>query len=183
MTISTLTHSVERHIDVLSQLGDKEPSSQIENQAVNEHIRAEKGYLDLDVIQDLEALKPENRDYLLRLVEPKKQTEAAYTTRFGLWMNPWSITDQTSVSEQLYSSKYRFLYGVIQNADDSHYHGMAGGNIQPFLRFIVTSSKFVIETNEDGFDRENVEAICAIGRSSKMDLSADDYTGEKSTLR
>jgi hypothetical protein len=52
-------------------------------------------------------------------------------------------------------------------------------NSQPFLRFIVTPETFVIETNEDGFNRKNVEAICATGQSSKKSSSSKEYTGEK----
>jgi hypothetical protein len=52
-------------------------------------------------------------------------------------------------------------------------------NFQPFLRFVVTPETFVIETNEDGFNRKNVEAICATGQSSKKGSSSRDYTGEK----
>jgi hypothetical protein len=51
-------------------------------------------------------------------------------------------------------------------------------NSQPFLRFIVTPETVVIETNEDGFTRKNVEAICATGQSSKSS-SSKEYTGEK----
>jgi hypothetical protein len=52
-------------------------------------------------------------------------------------------------------------------------------NSQPFLRFIVTPETFVIETNEDGFNRKNIEAICATGQSSKKSSSSKEYTGEK----
>ena len=70
-----------RHDTVLAQLGNREPSLLSEAQAVIEGIRAEKGYLNADVLQELDSLKPETRDYLLRIVEQKKETEAAYTTR------------------------------------------------------------------------------------------------------
>jgi hypothetical protein len=79
----------------------------------------------------------------------------------------------------LYSSKYRFLYEIIQNADDSRFLERKRENIQPFLRFRVTSETFTIETNEDGFTRENVEAICATGKSSKKHASKNQQTGEK----
>jgi hypothetical protein len=82
----TATHSfpVGKNDGVLAQLGDHEPRSQIEAQAVIEGIRAEKGYLGQDIFQDLNSLKPENREYLLRVVQQKKETEAAYTTRFDV---------------------------------------------------------------------------------------------------
>lgn len=36
-----------------------------------------------------------------------------------------------------------------------------------------------METNEDGFTRANVEAICATGKSSKKASTLDDHIGEK----
>lgn len=81
----------------------------------------------------------------------------------------------SSISEQLYSSKFRFLYELIQNADDSSYSTFESA----WLRFEVTPEKFVIETNEIGFKRDNIEAICATGRSSKKASVEDDHIGEK----
>lgn len=71
------------------------------------------------------------------------------------------------------------MYEIIQNADDSRFLERKRENIQPFLRFRVTSETFTIETNEDGFTRENVEAICATGKSSKKHASKNQQTGEK----
>lgn len=39
--------------------------------------------------------------------------------------------------------------------------------------------KLIVETNEDGFKRSNIEAICATGRSSKKSTAADKQIGEK----
>jgi hypothetical protein len=84
-----------------------------------------------------------------------------------------------SISEQLYSSKFRFLYELIQNADDSSYKKCHGENIRPYLRLKATREAFIYETNEDGFKRANIEAICATGKSSKKITGADDQIGEK----
>lgn len=83
-----------------------------------------------------------------------------------------------SISEQLYSSKYRFLYEIIQNADDSLYDNARRTSKRVYLAFNITPQEFVIETNEDGFTRANVEAICATGKSSKPS-GANDFIGEK----
>ena len=56
---------------------------------------------------------------------------------------------------------------------------MKNTSLQPFLKFIVTPQTFTIETNEDGFNRGNVEAICATGKSSKKGSVTEEYTGEK----
>lgn len=37
----------------------------------------------------------------------------------------------------------------------------------------------MVETNEDGFTRANIEAICATGKSSKKTSAADNHIGEK----
>ena len=84
-----------------------------------------------------------------------------------------------SIAEQLYSSKYRFLYELIQNADDSIYSKANGNGTKPSLTFNITPSCFIIDTNEDGFTRANVNAICATGKSSKKISQLDDHIGEK----
>jgi hypothetical protein len=73
---------VETYTDVLKRLGDNEPSCPLETWAVIEDIKVKKGYLDENVLQDMNGLKPENREILLRVVELKRKTEASYTTRF-----------------------------------------------------------------------------------------------------
>ena len=79
----------------------------------------------------------------------------------------------------MYSSKYRFLYELVQNADDSAYSKAREASKLPFLRFKITPTTFVVETNEDGFTRANVEAVCATGKSSKKASATDDHIGEK----
>jgi hypothetical protein len=77
-----LDTSLGRYSDVLAQLGDQEPASLIEAQAVIENIRAGKGYLDTETLQDLHKLNEQNRKKILHLVKLKRETEAAYTTRY-----------------------------------------------------------------------------------------------------
>lgn len=89
------------------------------------------------------------------------------------------LVNSISISEQLYSSKYRFLYELIQNADDSGFLATRSTGVLPFLRFELRSDALTVETNEDGFTRRNIEAICATGRSSKKAAESDDHIGEK----
>lgn len=49
----------------------------------------------------------------------------------------------------------------------------------PYLKFEVTSKTLIIETNEDGFRRKNIDAICTTRRSSKKTCASDDHIGEK----
>ncbi|KAH8704618.1 hypothetical protein GQ44DRAFT_777898 [Phaeosphaeriaceae sp. PMI808] len=164
MNCNDLVGAFNRHGEVFRKLGDKEPSTRVEAQAVIENIRAEKGYLDEETLQELSTLRQQSQDRLHRIIELKRQTEAAYTK---------------NVSEELYISKHRFLYELVQNADDSSYRMCSVSKSDPYLRFELTPNTFIIETNEDGFKRANIEAICATGRSSKKALETDDHIGEK----
>jgi hypothetical protein len=47
----------------------------------------------------------------------------------------------------------------------------------PCLTFRIRPSEIIIDSNEDGFTRANVESICSTGESSKADDA--DTTGEK----
>ena len=62
---------------------------------------------------------------------------------------------------------------VIQNADDNQYLASA----IPTLRLSISPQLVKIEGNEIGFTKENVQALCRIGQSSKP--SGQGYTGEK----
>ncbi|KAJ4304776.1 hypothetical protein N0V90_000304 [Kalmusia sp. IMI 367209] len=153
-----------KHKEILEELGSREPATTLEAQAVLESIRIAKGYLDEETLQDLYTIRDRSRRTILDLVEKSRETEAAYTK---------------SISEQLYSSRYRFLYELIQNADDSNYSKARQTGDAPFLRFKITPTTFVAETNENGFTRANVEAICATGKSSKKATALDNHIGEK----
>lgn len=62
---------------------------------------------------------------------------------------------------------------VIQNADDNKY----GEGKAPTLSITVTPQHVKIGCNEEGFSRENIQALCRSGRSSKR--PGQGYTGEK----
>lgn len=47
------------------------------------------------------------------------------------------------------------------------------------MNITVTPSAIIVQTNEDGFTRDNVEAICATGKSSKKASAEDSHIGEK----
>ncbi|KAF1351570.1 hypothetical protein EJ07DRAFT_159316 [Lizonia empirigonia] len=90
-----------------------------------------------------------------------------------------SIRAAKGYLEEDFLHDYRFLYEVVQNADDSHYRNIFKQGGSAFLRFTITPKTLDIETNEDGFTRANVEAICATGKSSKKASATEDFTGEK----
>jgi hypothetical protein len=78
---------------------------------------------------------------------------------------------------QLYSSSARFLFELLQNADDNHYRKAQAAGAVPYVHFGVYPDRIVMECNEDGFTKADLEAICSTGRSSK--LGSQGYIGEK----
>jgi hypothetical protein len=62
---------------------------------------------------------------------------------------------------------------IIQNADDNKY----AEKETPMISISVFPERVKIECNELGFSRENVQALCRAGRSSKP--PGQGYTGEK----
>jgi hypothetical protein len=79
-----LARSLSRDCDVFRQLGDREPANLIKAQAVIENIRAEKGYLDNKTLQELNILNARTKDWLLRIINLKRETKAAHTTRYAI---------------------------------------------------------------------------------------------------
>lgn len=82
-----------------------------------------------------------------------------------------------SLSKNLYTSKARFVFELLQNADDNSYSKAIASGIEPFVSFQVHPRRIVVECNEDGFTHENLSAICSVGQSSKK--GAQGYIGEK----
>ncbi|KAJ4360929.1 uncharacterized protein N0V89_001498 [Didymosphaeria variabile] len=150
--------------DAVDNLGDQEPLTMFEAQAVLESIRVEKGYLDEETLGDVQAMRNRSRQTITRFVDKAREMEAAYTK---------------SISGKLYSSKYHFVYELIQNADDSDFSIAKLCNNAPYIHFSVTPTTLTVDTNEDGFTRANVEAICATGKSSKKSTALDNHIGEK----
>ena len=80
-----------------------------------------------------------------------------------------------SLSEQLYQKSTHFLLELIQNVDDNTYR-----ESQPTLNLTFKKRTLRVDCNEVGFSKENVEAICRIGRSTKAGLNhTSRYIGEK----
>ena len=88
-----------------------------------------------------------------------------------------SLADLCSVVDNLYSKETRFLYELIQNAEDNSYLIATAAAEEPFLAFKLYPDRIIIDSNEDGFSESNIRAICSVGKSTK-DPSAG-YIGEK----
>ena len=81
------------------------------------------------------------------------------------------------LAKNLYNSSARFVFELLQNADDNSYFRARSLSTVPFVSFHVYHRRIVVECNEDGFTPENLTAICNVGKSSKT--SAQGYIGEK----
>jgi len=77
------------------------------------------------------------------------------------------------LAEQLNTKDTRFIYELIQNADDNHYLD----GVEPFLEFTLQEEYLKIESNEVGFSPDNIAAISKVGRSTKG--SKRGFIGEK----
>jgi hypothetical protein len=82
-----------------------------------------------------------------------------------------------SLAKNLYNSTARFVCELLQNADDNSYNVAKSTSTDPFVSFHVYDRRIVVECNEDGFTRDNLVAICNVGKSSKT--GAQGYIGEK----
>ncbi|RYO85251.1 hypothetical protein DL766_000105 [Monosporascus sp. MC13-8B] len=82
-----------------------------------------------------------------------------------------------TLAKNLYTSNARFVFELLQNADDNQYHTAREDGDSPFVCFKVYPDKIVVDCNEDGFTERNLRAICDVGNSSKT--GSQGYIGEK----
>ena len=96
-----------------------------------------------------------------------------------------SANAKDSLATNLYSTDTRFVFELIQNAEDNSYAKARAANKAPFLSFTIHPDKIVVDCNEDGFTEANVRAICSITKSGKIVSSKTEeqrqqgYIGEK----
>ena len=82
-----------------------------------------------------------------------------------------------SLATNLYTKDTRFIFELIQNAEDNEYTTEQAIRDRPFLIFRLCPKSIVIDSNEDGFTEANVRAICSTAESTKSVSSG--YIGEK----
>ncbi|KAI1372157.1 hypothetical protein F4677DRAFT_456697 [Hypoxylon crocopeplum] len=125
-----------------------------------ENIAKEHGYLG-------------DEDYAKMDVELRRKVEYAML-KSHLMIGTSIIT----LAKNLYSKDARFIFELLQNADDNHFSRATRLNRVPYVSFHVYKwDRIIIECNEDGFSEANLSAICNIGKSSKT--GAQGYIGEK----
>jgi hypothetical protein len=82
-----------------------------------------------------------------------------------------------SLATNIYSKDTRFVFELIQNAEDNEYKRALAADEEPYIRFSVYPEKVIVDSNEDGFTEANVRAICSVGQSTKT--FTQGYIGEK----
>lgn len=75
------------------------------------------------------------------------------------------------LSKNLYGSDVRFIFELLQNADDNKFSEAIKMEAVPSITFKVYKSHIVVECNEDGFTEPDLTAICHVGESTK----SNDY--------
>jgi hypothetical protein len=78
------------------------------------------------------------------------------------------------LSNDLYSEQGHFVLELVQNADDNQY----SSDRLPTLRFVVSSDRILVCNNEIGFQPNNIDAICNVGKSTKG-KHKQGYAGHK----
>lgn len=107
----------------------------------------------------------------------KKLGRATQTYEFPLELSTFPTYHYHSLATNLYTKDTRFVFELIQNAEDNEYTMEQAICDKPFLIFRLCSRSIVIDSNEDGFTEANVRAICSTGESTKT--VSDGYIGEK----
>ncbi|KAJ5263150.1 hypothetical protein N7478_010755 [Penicillium angulare] len=82
-----------------------------------------------------------------------------------------------TLAKNIYSSNARFVFELLQNADDNQFRRARARDELPFIAFHAFPDRIVIECNEDGFTKQNLSAICSVGESTKA--ASHGYIGAK----
>jgi hypothetical protein len=121
---------------------------------------------------------------------PKEIVERIRKIKFGIGLDTSNLdADQMEAFEdkskvlqnaaelvsEINSRKPRFIFELIQNAEDNSYPDKA----EPRIRFIIDSDEITVHNNETGFGTENVRALCGVGGSTKKREKSRGYIGEK----
>jgi len=125
---------------------------------------------------------------------PKEHIERIRQEKFSLTPDG-SLIDRSPLAEDLhraveelaqglYSKDIHFVLELIQNAEDNHY----AEDVKPDLTFVLlerdpTGTKdaegaLLVVNNELGFRPDDVEALCAVGHTTKKE-KREGYIGEK----
>ncbi|KAM5385142.1 hypothetical protein ACJA88_002989 [Fusarium oxysporum] len=120
------------------------------------------GYLDHDMMDDIGRF---NSDYRRRIDENWLKMENAASHSIKV------------LAKNIYGSGARFVFELLQNAEDNSFRKADDKNEPPFISFQIHPKHIVVECNEDGFTSLDLKAICSIGESTKT--AKHGYVGAK----
>lgn len=81
------------------------------------------------------------------------------------------------VAKDLYDNDTRFIFELLQNAEDNRYTTAAERQEAPFVHFTLHNDYLTVDSNEDGFTEADVRSICSVHQSSKV--QSGGYIGHK----
>lgn len=81
------------------------------------------------------------------------------------------------LAKNIYGSGARFVFELLQNAEDNQFTKAIGLKDHPFISFKMYPKHIVVECNEDGFTKQDLKAICSVGDSTKS--AYHGYIGAK----
>ncbi|KAF5654792.1 hypothetical protein F25303_1136 [Fusarium sp. NRRL 25303] len=120
------------------------------------------GYLDHDMMDDIGRF---NSDYRRRIDENWLKMENAASHSIKV------------LARNIYGSGARFVFELLQNAEDNSFLKADDKNEPPFISFQIHPKHIVVECNEDGFTSLDLKAICSVGESTKT--AKHGYVGAK----
>ncbi|KAF5268247.1 hypothetical protein FOXYS1_858 [Fusarium oxysporum] len=120
------------------------------------------GYLDHDMMDDIGRF---NSDYRRRIDENWLKMENAASHSIKV------------LAKNIYGSGARFVFELLQNAEDNSFRKADDKNEPPFISFQIHPKHIVVECNEDGFTSLDLKAICSVGESTKT--AKHGYVGAK----
>ncbi|EEY19489.1 conserved hypothetical protein [Verticillium alfalfae VaMs.102] len=82
-----------------------------------------------------------------------------------------------TLAKNIYGSDARFVFELLQNADDNRFTRARANGVLPSISFHVHPHRIVVECNEDGFTEKDLRAICSVGESTKS--ASRGYIGAK----
>ncbi|KAF2170402.1 hypothetical protein M409DRAFT_35953 [Zasmidium cellare ATCC 36951] len=82
-----------------------------------------------------------------------------------------------TLAQNIYGSNARFVFELLQNADDNKFTNAHTRGALPYVSFHVHPDRIILECNEDGFTEQDLQAICTVGKSSKS--ASHGYIGAK----
>ncbi|KAL5362015.1 hypothetical protein BJX96DRAFT_153271 [Aspergillus floccosus] len=127
-----------------------------------EGIAAELGHVDSAILEHIGTEFPEYQRLLERSMRAKDK-HIGHSIK--------------TLAKNLYNSNARFVFELLQNADDNRFTLAREHDELPFISFKVYPDRIIVECNEDGFRIEDLSAICSVGESTKA--ASHGYIGSK----